>query len=325
MPNLNNQILAASGLGGTVAQRLLANNMNFETLRTNAILQHDEWKDLDDRVIRLAEERLVLTQDLIASGLTYDLGGIGTTISQWQTETDMTPATVSMEPDSQDNRDLLDYQMNQVAIPIIHKDFKLGLRQIEASRRMGSNIDLTNADAAARKVGQAMEDLVINGYGNTIGGSRIYGVITHPDRITGTAPGSWANIDNVYQTVLNMLSAADAVHRYGPFNLYISPGMGMTMYRYYEDGSGQTVEMRLQQIGAIQSIRVDDRLPENNLVLVQMTSDTIDLAVAQQLMPVEWEEMGGMVVNHKVLTAMAPRIKPDAKGELGIVHFTVPT
>lgn len=318
------KFLDNNGLSGSVAQRLMQNGMNFEALRTNAILQYDEWKDLDERVIKIAEERLVLTADLIAAGLTYDLGGIGTTISQWQVETDMTEATVSMEPDSEDNRDLVDFQMEQVPIPIIHKDFKLGIRQIEASRRMGSNIDLTNADAAARKVGQGMEDLVINGYGNTIGGSRIYGVVNHPARITGVAPGPWTTIDNIYTTILNMVAAADAAHRYGPFNLYIPAGMGMYLYNFYTDGSGQTVEQRLNQITPIQAVRVDDRLPANNLVLVQMTSDTIDLAVAQQLMPVEWEEKGGMVINHKVLAAMAPRIKPDSNKELGIVHFTVP-
>lgn len=316
-------ILSGSGLSGSVVQKLIANNMKMSCLRTNAILQKDEWVELDKRIVKIAEERLVIAADLIAAGLTYNLGGIGTTVSQWQIESDMTDATISMEADSVGNKDLVDYQMAQVPIPIIHKDFQLGLRQIEASRRMGSNIDMTNSDAAARRVAVGMEDLIIKGYASKIAGQQIYGITTHPARITGTATGAWAtDIDNIYDTVINMLAAADAAHRYGPFNLYVASGLGMHLYKYYTDGSGQTVEQRLRNISPINDIKVSDRLPAGNLALVQMTSDTIDLAIGQPLMPVEWQDKGGLVSNFKILTAMAPRIKPDAASKLGIVHYT---
>lgn len=317
------QLLNNSGLTGNVVQKLIANNMRMEVLRTNSVLQKDEWIELDQRVVKIAEERLTLTADLISGGLTYNLGGIGTTISQWQVESDMTDAVVSMEADSDGRKDLLDYDLAQVPIPIIHKDFTLGLRQIEASRRMGSNIDMTNSDAAARRVAVGMEDLVIKGYANKFAGQTIYGVTTHPNRITGTAPGTWAaSIDNIYTTILNMISAADAAHRYGPFNLYVASGLGLHLYKYYTDGSGQTVQQRLENISIINAVKVNDRLPAGNVVLVQMSTDTIDLAVGQPLMPVEWNDKGGLVTNFKILTAMAPRIKPDANLELGIVHYT---
>lgn len=315
--------LGQGSLTGNMAQRLIGSNMDLSILRTNAILLKDEWLNLDERIVQIAQERLTIVNDLIDMGLTYDLGGIGTTISQWQVESDLTEATVSMEPDSEDNRDVLEYELAQVPVPIIHKDFKLGIRQLEASRRMGSNIDLSNADAASRKVAIGMEDLVVKGYGNTFAGNTIYGVTTHPSRITGVATGNWlSTIDAAYSTVLAMLAAADVQHRYGPFNLYISKGLGQVIYYVYPDGSGQTVLQRLQNIDSIMNIKVDDRLEDGDLVLIQMTSDTIDLGVAQPLIPVEWEEKGGLVTNFKILTSAVPRIKPDGKGELGIVHFT---
>ncbi|MDR1439544.1 MAG: bacteriocin family protein [Clostridiales bacterium] len=310
--------------GGRTVERLLANNMDLGVLRTNAVLQQDEWKEMDSNIVRIAEERLTLTKDLIDGGLTHSLGGIGTTIVQWQRESDMTDAAVSMEPDSAGNRDLLDYEVDQVPIPIIHKDFRLGLRQIEASRRMGSNIDSTNSDAAARSVARGMERIVMIGSSLKFGNLPIYGVTTHPDRITGVAAGPWTAIDNIYETVLAMVEAADKKHRYGPFNLYVAAGLHMNLYRYFTDGSGQTAGERLQNIDQVKSVKVSDVLPANTAVLIQMDSGTIDLAVAQALMPVEWDDKGGLVTNYKVLTAMAPRVKPDIEGNLGIVHFTVP-
>lgn len=310
--------------GSSVVHRLLNNGFNLNALRTNAILRKDEWKEIDERVTLVAQERLVIVDDLISAGLVLRLGGIGTTISSWSLQSDMTEATLSMEPDSEDNRDLIDFREAMVPIPIIHKDFRIGLRQLEASRRMGSNIDTLNADAAARKVAIAMEELVFNGYANTFSSLPIYGVTTHPDRITGTAPGPWTDIDNIYATLLAMLTAADAAHRYGPFNVYVSAGLGMSLLQFYPDGSGQTVQERLNLLTPINNIRVSDVLPPNRVVMVQMTSDNIDIAVAQDLTTIEWDSLGGMVTNYKVMSAMAPRIKADIDGNSGIVDYTIP-
>jgi uncharacterized linocin/CFP29 family protein len=302
-------------------QRLLANNCDMNVLRTNAILQQDEWKELDKRVVKVATERLIAVQDLISNGLVLNLGGIGVTMSQFQTESDMTGAVISMEPDSAGSRDNLDYQAANVPIPIIHKDFTIGLRQLEASRRMGSNIDMSTADAASRKVAEAMEDLVIKGSGAKFAGNSIYGYTNHPNRLTGSATGTWDDIDNIYDTVLAMLAAAETQKKYGPFNLYVAGDIGANLYRVYDDGSGQTVAQRLQNITPIKSVKVADRWPKGRVGLVQMDSGTVDLAVAQTLIPVEWTTNGGMTTQYKILTALAPRLKPDANGALGVVDF----
>lgn len=309
----------------SIAHKLSKSNMNLNVLRTNAVLLKDDWLDVDDRVLRVAEERLKITSSLLDAGLSYDVGGIGATQSEWQREGDLTPATLSMEPDSMDNRDILQYDLQVVPIPVIHKDFRLGLRQMEATKRMGSNIDMANVEAAARKVARGIEDLVVFGLpnGTTIGGMNLYGVTTHPDRITGTAAGNWAtDIDAIYETVLNMLQAADNIHRYGPFELFVSAGLSLPLYNFYNDGSGQTVKARLEQLDQISKITVSDSIPNGDLVLIQMEVNTIDLAIAQQLITIEWDERGGLNHNYKILAALAPRIKPDANGELGIVHYS---
>lgn len=318
---MDNYVLNALG-GSSPAQLLVNNNMNMNVLRTNAVLPYNEWVNLDNRVLTVAQQRLSAVQDLMDFGLTYQLGGIGTTISQWNKASDMTDATVSMEADSEDNKDLLNFQMDQVPVPIIHKDFTLGIRQLEASRRMGSNIDTANADVAARKVAIGLEDMVLNGYGNSFGGLTVYGYTSHPNRITGTATGAWSNVDNVYSTVLAMLEEANAAGFYGPFVLYVPSGVGTTLYNFYTDGSGQTVNERLQQISPIQKISVTDRLAADNVLLVQMTSDVVDLAIAQDLITVEWDTKGGMRTNFKILAAMAPRLKGDINDSLGVVNFT---
>lgn len=310
------------GSGGPSAAKLLANKCDVSCLRTNTLLRKEEWVDLDKRVVQVARERLTVVQDLIGAGLTLTLGGLGVTISQFETESDMSDASVSMEADVMGQQDQLDYGLQSVPIPIIHKDFKLGIRQLEASRRMGSNIDMTNSDAATRKVAEGAEDLVIKGLSKKINGYSIYGLTTHPNRITDAAPGHWDTIANIYATVLSMIGDANAKKQFGPFILYVATDVATTLYQIYADITGQTALERILKIPQIKEVKAADRLPAGNVVLVQMLTTTIDLAIAQTLIPIEWNTMGGLVSWFKIMMAFAPRIKPDANGNLGIVHYT---
>jgi hypothetical protein len=58
------------------------------------------------------------------------------------------------------------------------------------------------------------------------------------------------------------------------------------------------------------------------VLLVQLTSDVVDLPVGQDITTVEWDTKGGLQMHFKVMAAMAPRMKSDANGNTGIVHYT---
>ena len=67
--------------GGTVAQRLLANRLDLNTLRpyaemhANATLRKDEWVELDRTMVAAFNERLVGIQDLIDNNLVHPQAG----------------------------------------------------------------------------------------------------------------------------------------------------------------------------------------------------------------------------------------------------------
>jgi len=319
------QMLATNGLVGGAARRLLVNNMDLNCLRTNVVLPHEEWKDLDDRIIALAQERLVLVQDLIDAGLTHDVGGLGKTISEWTTSGDMSPANVSMEPESEGERDLINFETERVPVPVIHKDFRLGVRQLAAAKESKAPIDKTNSDAAARKVGVMMEDLTINGYRGKFLGSNIYGIMTHPAATSMTLDDGVGNLlaftpETAADMILAMIQAQDDKDFNGPYNLYVPTGLSTILYKMIPNTNGKLLKTYLEEIDLISKIRVSSRMPKGHMSLVQMDNETIDLAVGQELTPVEWDEKGGMVVNFKIMTAMAPRIKARQDNTLGIVN-----
>lgn len=315
------QFVGGGGFSSNVA-RFLSGGLNVNTLRTNNLLRKEEWVDLDTAVVDIARQRLTVVSDLQERGLTQPLGGLGTLISQYEAQSDMTPANIDMAGVTPGEEDDVTFDLRSVPVPIVHKDFRLNIRRLEASRRLGDSLDVTQAQVATRRVVDALESMVIRGSNVTVEGAKIYGYTTHPDRQTGTAIGGWSKIQNIYPTVLDMIRKANGVRAYGPFVLYVAGDVWPDLLNVYEDGSGETARDRILRIPNLDDVKAADEIPSGEAVLVQMAKDTVDLAIAQDIVTVEWEAFGGMISNFKVMCAMVPRIKSDMSGRLGIVHFT---
>jgi hypothetical protein len=184
-------------------------------------------------------------------------------------------------------------------------------------------LDVTQAQTAARLVRDQLEDILFNGSGVVVGGNNIYGYTDHPDRNTGTG-GNWGTtIADVYTDVNNMVAAAEAAFYNGPYGLYVGRTAFGEARDINTDGSGQSGVARvLENLPMVNFFKASDRLTAEEGVLVMLSRDVVDLAIAQNVVTVEWSEMGGMISRFKVMAAMVPRVKSDANGASGIVHYT---
>ena len=304
-------------------------NNNSKELHTNdGLLMYDEWKDLDRNVVEVATDRLVGIADLQSRGLTYNLGSLGVTYAQWEMSSDMTPADFSMSGVSEGEEDTTAYKQDAVPIPIVHKDFRLNIRRLEASRRFGSALDVQNSTTAARLVAEASEDMLFAGKPIVVDGKEIYGYTNHPQRNTESfSDVAWdqtTDNENIFADVQAMMDAARDDNYYGPFTLYVPGNYESTLEEDFKPGSGdtRTVRERLLQINMLDNIVVADRLADDNVVLVQLTSDVVDLAVAQDVTTVQWSNDGGMSEEFKVMAAWAPRVKNDYDDKSGLVHLS---
>lgn len=320
-------------VSGSVAQRLLSNNMNPTTLRTNALLRKDEWIMLDTAVVRVARERLAGVADLMSRGLSMSVpNALGTMVVQHQTQGDTIAAEVSMDGVTRGNFDNLQYDLVNTPLPIVHRDFQLTLRHLEASRRNGIPLDTANVEAATREVVNKLEDILFNGLSaNHILGfgsssAQVYGYTTRTGRNTVTLAQNWnasgKTGQEILDDVLSMISAAQADRMYGPYMLYVPTAYWVPLSDDFKANSDKTILQRLKEIPGIIDVKPADRLTANNVVLVQLTSDVVDMIDGIQPMVVQWEEQGGMVLNFKVMAIMVPRIKIDAEGHCGVVHLS---
>ena len=108
---------------------------------------------------------------------------------------------------------------------------------------------------------------------------------------------------------------------YGPYQLYIPVSYYINMLDDLKANSDKSILARLLEIPLLQGIKSTTQLT-TSVVMVQMTSDVVDMVVGFQPTPVMWESNGGMTVNAKVLAIMVPRMKADYDGRCGIAHYS---
>jgi uncharacterized linocin/CFP29 family protein len=309
---------------GDVAATLMQNGFNVNSLRTNGVLRKDEWKQLDDALIEVARQRMPLVSLLVNSGLVYNIpNGLGTTILEWEDVSDMEPATVSMAGVTRGEQDTLEYSLKSMPLPIIHKDFTLNIRKLEASRRGGNPLDVAQASLAGRLVAEATEAMVIEGHATEVGTSVIYGIDTVSNSSAITMTDLWDTTTTAANYLVDILASIAALQgdfMYGPYTLIVNETTHLRMQNDYDvaGASHMTIADRLRLVAGVSTIIPSYNVPANHAYLVQMTRDVIDEVIGLQPTTVEWETQGGMQKHFKVMSIMIPRVRWTQSLQSGI-------
>lgn len=302
---------------------------SYQNIQVNAdgTLRRDEWKRLDDAVLQVSRARLGGVQDLISNGLTYNLGnGMGTTVLEYHDASDSMEADMSMDGVSRGKGDRPVFGYHYLPLPIVHVDYEINARVLAASRNMGNALDTTSAEHAARKVLEKLEAMLFTNVTYSFGGGMIYSYINHPDINGVTLSLAWDNASktgaNIITDVLNMKqSSIEALH-YGPWMLYIPTAYETKLDSDYDATTpGTTIRERIMKIDGIKGIKVIDTLPDDNVLLVQMTSDVVRLVQGMPLQNIEWQTEGKFITKYKVMTIQVPQIRSDYNGKSGIVKL----
>jgi len=296
-----------------------------------ATLRYEDWKIIDDVVVKAATQRLKLVADLRSRGLAYTIpNGMGKTVLSTETVSDITAATISMDGlrESQADRPL--FEITNLPLPITHKDFHFSARQVMASRNGGSPLDTTTAELAARRVAEMIEQLTLGltapgSY--TYGGGTVYGLRNYTNRLTKTitdpTSSGWTGGTAVNEVLAMRLQSQEAYH-FGPWMIYCSPSWDVYMDDDYSSSKGDnTLRDRLEKINGIEAVTTLDYLTSYDLLMVQMTTDVIRMVNGMDITTVQWESQGGMQMNFKVMAILVPQIRADQNSRTGIVHGSI--
>lgn len=294
-----------------------------------ATMRKDEWEYFDRQAIKVAKPRMKAVADLIRAGLVLTIpNGMAYTVIQYQTMSDISPATISMDGLRRSENDRPVYDLRNLPLPLIHKDFSYPAREVMVSRNMGMGLDTATLELAARRVAEESEKLLIGVSSSySYAGGTIYGYTNFPDRITMslTQPGTggWTPATTLAE-VLAMKQLSKDNYYYGPWVLYHSTGFDVYMEDDFSGAKGDnTLRSRLRAIDGITDVRPLDYLTGNQLLLVQMTSDVVRLVNGLSMRTLQWTGSGDMELFFKVIMLQVPQLRSDNDNNSGIVHASV--
>lgn len=310
--------------------------VNGKNYRVNAAtLLKDEWKQYDDVVLQVSKERLIAVGDVMAAGCVLNIpNALGTTVLEYEHVTHAGSATLSMDAVTRGRSDRPEFTLNYLPLPIVHEDFSLTIRALTASRKRGTALDTLRAAMATRNVVEYIENMFFNGPGGgatatsfTYGGGTIYGACNFTSRNQYTTMADWGSSGitgtEVLKDVLNMKQLMIDDKHYGPYMIYIPTAYETVLDDEFKASSDKPIRQRLMEIGGIAGIRVADKLPEDNVIMIELKPETVRMCVGFQPMMLEWQSMGGMQFEYKVMSIMVPQFRADADGNCGIVHGTI--
>jgi uncharacterized linocin/CFP29 family protein len=341
---------------GSVASILVQNNMDVRALRpwlgddgrpyvdvvrngkivpqltnnTNTVLRKDEWKLLDDAVIKAAMDRLGAVADLRSRGLTRTIpNGMGKTILEYEKQGDINEATISMDGLKEGQADRPEYTLAGLPLPIVHKDWHFSARQLATSRNGSMPLDTTMAELAGRKVAEFLEEMLLgaSAYEYSYGGYTIQGYRTMTNRLTKTftspTSGGWIPATLVAEFLSAKTQLATNLH-YGPFMVYVAPAWDQYLDDDFSAAKGDlTLRERLLKINGIVGIKTLDRLDNYDILFVELNRDVVQWVIGQEITTVQWEALGGMRIHYKVLTIQVPMLRTDINNRTGILHGSV--
>ncbi len=294
-----------------------------------ATLTKDEWIHLDTSLRKVAKPRLKLVESLTSLGLTRTVpNGMGKTKLEFQAMSDINEADISMDAIRRTDRDRPVVDLNSIPLPIIHKDFSFSARELYTARQSKMQLDTSMGEMSARRVSEIAEKLVLGTYGTyTFGGGTLYGLVNYPNRITKTltAPtaSGWTPA-TLLAEVMNMKQASVNAYHYGPWVLYVSTAWDEFMDDDYSAAKGDiTLRERLAKITGINSIQTLDYLTNYDMVLMQISSEGVQVVNFLPMQTIQWETEGGMELHWKIMYGVAPLVRKDYNSNMGLVHGSV--
>lgn len=294
---------------------------------------------IDQAVVKVGLQRLSFVADLLSEGLVYPLTDpLSITQLEWNKQNRVGAAQRTMTPSSRTENKMPIVLPSRLPIYLTVDGFELDIRTLKMSQRVGTPLDTSLVESCTRAVNEALEDAALNG-ATTLDGQPLVdagysapGVLNAPNANTYEMTVDWLGPNTVGTTgpamvtdLLSMIDKNQADKKYGPYNLYVPTKAFNMMQGDFKANTTDTIFQRLSQITAggrpVRIREVDMFTGASNgqqAVLVQMTSDVVDLVNGQAPTVIPWTSLDGFTIHNIVMAIMIPRVRSDYDGNSGI-------
>lgn len=315
--------------------RIMSGMLQDEGFRALAPLPTDSQRVVDQAVVEVGLQRLTVAADIMAAGLVYNLTDpLGVTQLEWYATNKVGSAQRTMSPSARGENQMPALLPYRLPIYLTTDDFFLDIRTLKMSQRVGMPLDTAGIKWATRSVNEAIEDATING-ATTLDGQDLKvagysapGLLNAPGAEAQTlTAAAWSTApvgSTVFTETQAMIAKLVANKKYGPYRMYVGTTVGAALDADYSSSKGDnTIKERLLDIESLQAVRTADMIPATKVILVQMTSDVVDMVVGQRPTVIPWTSLDGFTFFNLVMAIIVPRVRSDYNGDSGICIGTL--
>lgn len=315
--------MAHQTLGGPILNRIPRDFLRdgvvnrramYSALVENNTLREDETREIEEALTRVARRDLVAVADLRQMGLTVNLRNIGVSTYEFDRVSPVGEATQSMSILNLGDKDLVTFARTAIPVPVTASQFELDARHQAAGTSLGEPVSLTNVEEHTRSVAEKLEDTLVNGSSVVLGSNTLPGYTNFGSREqVSYSDTHWNDISGYPEAAVTDTIAMRTALRdngfTGPYQLYIPANYDGVIDEDYKAESDRTLRERLLMIDGVAGIKVLPSLPNDEVLLVQMTRSVVQAPIGQDITTVTWDMYGGLASNWAILAVMSFALK----------------
>jgi len=303
-----------------------ATGIAADSLVGNAsVLPRDVWGEWDRDAVQIQRDVLSVFADL-SSAVSRPMP-LGKIIHYFQTVSDSGDVNISLDGRGKAKVDqpVIDYE--GTPLPIIDSEFAFGWRQMLAAQTEGFQLDDAARLNGTRKVAEKLEDLALNGDSQIrVGNSRLWGLRTAPNRITGIHGLTLANATgpqwrDVFKQAIGLFQSKKF---FAPVTFYLnySDWFAMSSSEYVVNYP-KTILTSVLEIPGIATIVPSSKVPPNEILAVVKRRDVVQVLNGMPIMTRPKNRLNPEDdYVFSIMAAQAVEFKHDADGNAGYLQLT---
>lgn len=191
---------------------------SLKEFRTDAPVTPEQYKYIDEAV-KIAARQAMVGRRLLP---VYGPLGFGKDAVTYDKLTEVSNAQINLAWKVAFSEDIVNLTRTTLPVPVLSKAFRINRRSLEASRTVGTPLDVATAKSAAYKVALLEDQLIILGYAADGSNYDIKGLYNAANNDYSSA-ADWGTASNIVTSINGAINLLINDNIYPPYNLVLNP------------------------------------------------------------------------------------------------------
>jgi len=280
-------------------------------------LSEEQYKAIDDRIATSIRQKII-GRKLFPQP--YGPLGFGKTVVTYDILSEVQKGRIDLTWGKGFSAEIIGRTRVPLGVPVVHSEFEINRRDLEASRTGGMPLDMSSIDAAIYAVARKEDDFLLQGW--TVDGTNFdINVLYQGAGNDYNTSAPWSTAANILSSINGAIALLSADGVFPPFNLVVDPENFNELYQMIANTSEWYYTKVKERIGG--DIHQSPAMTHGKGMLVASPDPSLfDYALGQDTVD-ESEELSlkeGKGLFGIVYTCLVPRIKqPNAICKLSAI------